>query len=184
MAYKQYQYILWHVISLITANMACSLWFLERANKSKLLVSDVNCGTEKLCVNFLLSQLIPSSWSYLVSLYQISGENTQSYCRTTNLNYRKGDRVTPTPNSGVSRRWGGLWSRKSNYLCIYISHIVITSLIVPPLSPPVPSPPNNQPFYPAQQTHHRSFVWIQRICFPLSKSRSSLMIGQRRTSKS
>ena len=55
------------------------------------------------------------------------------------LNYAARIRWLPAANR-VSRRHGGLWSRKSNYLCIYISHIVITSLIVPPLSPPFPPP--------------------------------------------
>lgn len=98
------------------------------------------------------------------------------------LNYKKEDQMTTASNTGVSRRHGGLWSRKSNYLCIYISHIVITSLIVPPLSPPFPAPLIISSFIQTNK-HTIGALWIQRICFPLSKSRYSLMIGQRQTSK-
>lgn len=85
------------------------------------------------------------------------------------LNYKKEDQMTAASNTGVSRRRGGLWSRKSNYLCIYISHIVITSLIVPPLSPPLPLPPLIISSFIRTNKHTIGALWIQRICFPLSQ---------------
>lgn len=119
MAYKQYPYILWNFKSLITANMACSVWFLERANKSKLLVSDVS-NKRKLWDRKSTCEISTESTdSFLLKLSRkLSREHTVLLSHNKSLITERGIGWLRHPIAG-SPGGEGVFDQENPIICVY-----------------------------------------------------------------
>ena len=85
------------------------------------------------------------------------------------LNYKKRIRWLTASNTGVSRRHEGSLIKKIQ-LFVYI-HFPHSDYFIncPAFISSLPIPPNNQPLYPDQQTHHWSFVDSKDLLSPLKE---------------
>lgn len=114
-----------------------------------------------------------------------SPEITMSHCHTgfcyKSLITKRGSDDYSIQYRGLQAAWGSLIKKIQLFVYIHFPHSDYF-INCPAFISSLPTPLIISSFIQSNK-HTIGALWIQRICFPLSKSRYSLMIGQRQASK-